>query len=219
MKKVLVVLAVAVVIALVAAGAAMAGITNSKHDLRSASTATIKADGTYNEICAVCHTPHNAISGSAPLWNRLVGTETITYNAQTTARGTSWVPGAASKACLSCHDGTIGFGVATLANPGFDGQPVFTTADTLMPGSSSAIGQTADSLSNDHPVGVVIPASGFDTVANIETAGLTLYGGTNTVECGTCHDAHDYGTAVAGTLPFLAISNLASGMCLECHLK
>ncbi len=214
----------AVVIALAAvtllgAGVVFAGIKDSKHDLTSGSAAAIKAEATYTEICAFCHTPHNARTGSAPLWNRAAGTENVTYTAYVTARGTSSVPGGASKACLSCHDGSLG--ANSLVNAGFDGQPVFSAAtEALMNASPAAIGINPGDLSNDHPVGVSLPtATDYQTAAAVISAGLALFGTSQTVECATCHDAHEYGTAVAGTMPFLAKSNLASGMCTTCHLK
>ncbi len=217
MKKFFVLLTVFAVV-LLAASTAMATIVGSKHDLRSNNvTVTIKAATPFEDLCIICHTPHNAVAASAPLWNRSTTME-ISYNTYTTARGNGWTPGAASKACLGCHDGSLG--VASLVNPTLAGQPDFSGVEALMFASAAAIGKTADALNNDHPVGIIIPATGFDTAANIELAGLNLYGASNnTVECGTCHDAHEYGTAAAGTAPFLAINNLNSNMCLECHLK
>ncbi|TAN71382.1 MAG: hypothetical protein EPN14_11920 [Gallionella sp.] len=63
----------------------------------------------YGEVCVYCHTPHGANTGTtAPLWNRTMKATTYTtYNQLGTPSLTQTVsqPGAASLACLSCHDG------------------------------------------------------------------------------------------------------------------
>ena len=72
-----------------------------------------------------CHTPHHA-STNAPLWNK--GVQTTTYSTYgTTLAGTSSdsQPGAATLACLSCHDGVNTFD--TIVN--FPGKGGTTKAD------------------------------------------------------------------------------------------
>ncbi|MHB9139851.1 MAG: cytochrome c3 family protein [Victivallaceae bacterium] len=63
----------------------------------------------YGEVCVYCHTPHGANTTVAlPLWNRTMKATTYTtYNQLGTSSLTQTVsqPGAASLACLSCHDG------------------------------------------------------------------------------------------------------------------
>lgn len=83
MKKMLVVLVVACFV--LAAGAAFAAISGSKHDF-SATHATA-------ETCVHCHTPHNADTAAGttvPLWNR------------------GGAPATLQAACLSCHSGVMG---------------------------------------------------------------------------------------------------------------
>lgn len=67
------------------------------------------ARNNYGEICVYCHTPHGANTTVAlPLWNRTIKATTYTtYNQLGTTSLTQTVsqPGAASLACLSCHDG------------------------------------------------------------------------------------------------------------------
>ncbi len=199
-------------------GIALAVIADSKHDLSSGSSATIKADATATEVCIFCHTPHGSIA-DGPLWNRKEAMAEITYTANSTILGNTSQPGAASKICLSCHDGTLG--TDTLVNVGFDPTPVFgAAANAAMLASGAAIGIAAGDLANDHPVGLTLPGTGdYASVSTVETAGLALYTGSETVECSTCHDAHEYGTAGAGTLPFLAADNRGSAMCKTCHTK
>lgn len=63
----------------------------------------------FGEVCVYCHTPHGANSEvRAPLWNRNIPTTTYTtYDTmgRTTINQEYNQPGAASLACLSCHDG------------------------------------------------------------------------------------------------------------------
>jgi predicted CXXCH cytochrome family protein len=213
MKRIFAVMAVLAAVALIGAGVAMAGVVGSKHDLSAATgpNATIKADAPFAEVCVFCHTPHNSIAGSVPLWNRTVATENISYNSYTTTRNTTWTPGAASKACLSCHDGTLG--ANSLVNAGTEGQPVFSAAaEAAMAASPAAIGQTADALNNDHPVGITITA-GSNGMKNPLGSGPVIYSGR--VECASCHQAHDNAT----NPPFLRMSNAASALCTACHAQ
>ena len=65
---------------------------------------------------------------------------------------------------------------------------------------------------NDNPGG----ATGLNTVASVTAAGIPLYntGGTNQVECGSCHNPHE-----AGYPTFYRIDNAGSAMCTTCHIK
>lgn len=95
----------------------------------------------YGEICVYCHTPHGAdASAAVPLWNRSIPTTTyITYDKLNTSTLTQTVtqPGAASLACLSCHDGQQAID-ATRNMPGsgrFKANPDNTFLDTWPTGS------------------------------------------------------------------------------------
>jgi len=104
------VIAAAVVgVAIVAAGSAVAGIANTKHNLGSAGNGPNKVNDT-GEICVFCHTPHGGDTGApVPLWNKRLTTATFTTYDQL---GTSTLDagilniGSVSLACLTCHDGT-----------------------------------------------------------------------------------------------------------------
>jgi len=90
-------------------------------------------------------------------------------------------------------------------------------------------------LRNDHPVAIVYQtAQTADTThyTTVSTSGakiyianvngnLPLYGstaGAATVECSSCHDAHN--NSVNGTNGgFLRVSNAGSAMCKTCHIK
>jgi predicted CXXCH cytochrome family protein len=193
--------------ALMYASKAQAGITGSLHDF--------SAQGwSGGQICIVCHTPHNAASGVdqiVPLWNHETTTATYTpYSNPSTLNATVGQPTGVSKACLSCHDGTVAidsYGGATGTN--------FVTGNKLL----------GTNLSNDHPIsfiyndalvtadagggpaGLVSPAS-----ASLVVTGIPLF--SSQMECASCHSVHN---DVNGK--FLRFSNAASALCLKCHIK
>src|SRR6516225_6104691 len=91
--------------------AARAGIVNSPHDFSTRSWNTDPADP--NTVCAVCHTPHHADSTVVPLWSHQSTASTfVMYNNANVPVANLQAPVDAqpagiSKACLSCHDGTV----------------------------------------------------------------------------------------------------------------
>jgi len=108
--------------ALLLPGAAAAQLRNSRHDLSSTSTASVKAVS-ETEICKFCHTPHGA-EATQLLWNRRQTAQgAYVWGAAATAAGTplpsSLLP--RSKMCLGCHDGSIALGELRMAGPGGPG--------------------------------------------------------------------------------------------------
>ncbi|OGQ80530.1 MAG: hypothetical protein A3F90_16710 [Deltaproteobacteria bacterium RIFCSPLOWO2_12_FULL_60_19] len=147
------------------ASLASAQIASSLHNLSSGGPNGIK--GAVDEICVYCHTPHGgkkAIDPAgdwAPLWNRnydpTTGGAFTVYNSYTVDAARSNPPTGVSKACLSCHDGTLGLnqlinwpgrgsGAAFVPNPDSSNQ-----IGTVPPGvnNMALIGRD---LSDDHPV-------------------------------------------------------------------
>jgi predicted CXXCH cytochrome family protein len=221
MKKVLVLAALA---ALVATSASALSIQASKHDLSSTGTGAVKNTGTNTEICVYCHTPHSADMNVllAPLWNRGVqnvsGTTKL-YNSSTTnyAGTPARINASDAPLCLSCHDGTVG---NALVNPP-NGSTTFTVLPATFTGNAVILDQGGFELSNDHPVGIAVPAVVSDTgifgAAQINTnlaGALRVQGAENVVWCSSCHDVHDNANA-----PFLIESNAGSALCFECHNK
>jgi predicted CXXCH cytochrome family protein len=96
--------------ALLAAGAANAGIANTKHNLSTSGTGAVHVSTGTEEICVFCHTPHGSdITAPVPLWNKQLPTSTYQTYAQlnsSTIDGQILNVGSVSLACLSCHDGT-----------------------------------------------------------------------------------------------------------------
>jgi predicted CXXCH cytochrome family protein len=182
----------------------------TKHDL---SNGTIVGVTNYNQVCAYCHAPHNT-AANTPLWNRAFGTGAYTMYTSTNSATMSMTvganPGPVSKACLSCHDGTIGLDVITNFPAGAAGP----TGTKKITGSESM----GTDLSNDHPIAVtydITKDAAYNPIVLGKVGVLPLYGaGKDQVECGTCHNVHDNTTA-----PFLRMSNTGSLMCLACHKK
>jgi len=192
-------------------GSSFASITSSPHDF---STATWNTTG---EICVVCHTPHNSSSAIAPLWNHALSTATYTVYSSPSLSAAVGQPSASSKACLSCHDGTVAidsFGGATGTN--------------FMPDDGHRLGTD---LSNDHPVSFTYDKALADADGGLYDPTLKTVGALggktvaqgmligNKVECGSCHDVHaDKGnSSTADNL--LLVANSGSALCLTCHNK
>jgi predicted CXXCH cytochrome family protein len=184
-----------------------AQITGSAHDFSSATWNT-----SNQEICIVCHTPHNATTlPDAPLWNHALSTASYTLYASGTLNATMGQPDGSSKLCLSCHDGTV-------AIENYGG---VTTGGTFMTGGP-LIGTD---LSNDHPVSFLYDAAlaAADPGLRNPSTALSGLGGTinanmlisGKMQCSSCHDVHN-GAGIAG---LLLKSNTGSALCLTCHDK
>lgn len=194
------------VLALVALAPTKAGATivGSPHDF-----STIAGFGSNGQVCVFCHTPHNAVAAAdqiAPLWNHTTTTATFTLYSSATLNAAAGQPDSSSKACLSCHDGTV-------AIDAFGGR----TGTQVIAGSR----MLGTDLSNDHPIsftydaalatadgGLVTPAS-----AAMVSAGIPLFNGK--LQCASCHQVHDNSTFQ----PFLRASRVGSELCLRCHTK
>jgi predicted CXXCH cytochrome family protein len=187
------------VLALIPAVSSAGSIVSTAHDLSGAGYGT-------DQICVFCHTPHNAKTPQlAPLWNHVSTTATYTLYSSPSLNAAPGQPANNSKACLSCHDGTVAV----------DAYGTRTTGTTIT--GTALLGTT---LSDDHPIsftydaalatadgGLVTPAGPGSVVA-----GIPLY--TSTLQCASCHDVHDNDDA-----PFLRNTNAASALCLKCHIK
>lgn len=199
-----------------AAMAAIGSIVSSKHDFSSTGpNATYKGAGT--QVCVYCHAPHGNTSAGSLAWNRAMSAATYTLYSSTTLKATGLAPGATSKLCLSCHDGTIAidsFGGAT---------------GTKMVAGAALVGID---LSNDHPIGFTYDAAlvtldpGLRAVTTAVTIGTGNTGTIDTkmlfagkMECNSCHDVHNStaGTAVESKL--VRVTTTGSALCTTCHIK
>ena len=185
-------------IALVSQG----GISGTKHDLSTRGWGS-------TELCVFCHTPHNGDKtvSEAPLWNHKVTTAAFTVYSSPTMNTVAGQPGASSKLCLSCHDGTVAMDSFSGANG------THSLTGTNMLGTD---------LANDHPISIVYDATlaGNDgglvtpvSASKVDAAGtIRLFAAK--MECASCHDVHSNVNA-----PFLRVANTGSALCLKCHIK
>jgi hypothetical protein len=122
-----------------------AQIQGTSHDFSAEAWAPAQ-----NKMCAVCHTTHNATSlASAPLWDHEL-TAVASYTRYSSATfdihgGTTITdPGASSKLCLSCHDGTV-------ALENFGG---ITSGTNFINSDYRIGGPSGNDLSREHPISV-----------------------------------------------------------------
>ena len=199
-------------------GISDAGIQGSVHDFSGFSFAG-------GQICLPCHTPHNAQSDAAPLWNHELSTATYNLYSSPSMDATVNQPTGASKLCLSCHDGTV-------AVDSFGGQ-----SGTIFIGAFNGDADLTTDLSNDHPISFVYDTALattdpglFDPSTTIVTIGSGAFSKTgsitdvmlenNVLQCQSCHSVHNdfvAGTAISDAL--LKISIGGSDLCLTCHNK
>lgn len=189
------------IVGLLVAGSALAGIQGTKHDFST-------EGWSGGKICLPCHTPHNGRTDvGAPLWNHAMTEATFSLYSSPTMDVTVEQPGMASKVCLSCHDGTV-------AMDSFGG----VTGTTFMSGNA-VIGTD---LADDHPVGIAWEHQTLETSAactNCHFGGdtrpeLPFFAGK--IECSSCHDAHG---GPAGSVKLLREPVAGSALCLHCHEK
>jgi len=168
---------------------AVENVRMTKHNLST--NPNILAQGT-TEVCIFCHTPHGGDTsvggGAAPLWNRNLSTATyVLYDSPNFDGVSKGQPAGVSKACLSCHDGTVAFdslinfgGSGSTPNiTGFNGVLVDPTTKAFSDAAgpfpnlgSPKVGGNPD-LSNDHPISMEIPTNDpqfAEIIANL-TAG------------------------------------------------
>ncbi len=181
-----------------------------------------KVIGTVHDVggngCRSCHAPHNGsvatggtdqLSGRILDWDR--GFSSVTFSVydspsmQSKATEVGGLPLANTESrmfsllCLSCHDGV-------------------TTPTVISATDPNAVSNVTNSagLTNDHPINMShdpTKDTGLATTTNVTAGGLTLYGATNTVQCGSCHDVHDNTNT-----HFLRKSNTGSALCTTCHI-
>lgn len=232
---------------------ARAGIIGSPHDFSGATWNTDPGDP--NTVCSVCHTPHHADSSVIPLWShQTTASAFIMYNnanvvdqyGHPVANLQAPVdnqPAGPSKACLSCHDGTVaintygGIGnmsthgpatyITNSANLGTDlthSHPISLTYSPAIVGT----GVNQDKwLYNPNTTPVLTPVSGTFVPGNDMTINGFLLGSQNRLECTSCHDVHNQtGTPFDKTTnPKLVkivgvdANNDGSLLCRSCHNK
>ncbi len=207
MKKLLVAMALTVV-----ASTASALITGSSHDF-----ATKSYGG--GARCAYCHMPHNgnAVAG-APLFSRNINyLQTYSFFSSTSggqAQPTAFNP--ASRACLSCHDGTQSIAVVLTATGGGS-----MNIATVVPGDTTKItGITlvGPNMQNDHPVSITYTSVGSNPggLINAPPAVFGVVQG-GMLECTSCHNAHNAKVVGGSYSNRYFMVNYAGDFCSACH--
>jgi nitrate/TMAO reductase-like tetraheme cytochrome c subunit len=226
-------LAVGAIVALLPSSG-RATIIGSVHDFTANTNYWLSGSSwvSRSNVCGVCHTIHHANPDrSAPLWTHASTLQTFqVYSSPTFQGGTPSITGS-SKACLSCHDGSIAI------NQSYSTSGTNYTGGTAIYISSGAIipdGTPANDLRNMHPIGFsYVTARATDTdlvdpstaVPGVSGAGnsiaLTMLKNGN-VECASCHDIHrTKGAAYSTAKSTSGIMTIASGyqLCTTCHSK
>lgn len=164
------------------------------------------------EICHVCHVPHNSnYANEGILWNHELSSAILPmYSSPSLDGNMANQPTGTSKMCLSCHDGTVAI-------------------DSFSTFMSDYNGDTISDLSKSHPISIE-----YNETLDPELRPKTSQFGGGTIEdvlengtivqCSSCHDVHDApGESIPGThllrLSQKASDGQASGLCLACHIK
>lgn len=165
-----------------AAGGAVAGIFNTKHNLGSTGVNAASNFSGTREICVFCHTPHGGDREAAvPMWNRYLdpnGFQTYDQMGTTTLDANVEQVGSVSLACLSCHDGTQAMDAllnepgSGRDHPGFSAGRWTGQAATVEGriGPVDVITNLGKDLTNDHPIGIQYAGGGY-SLSNPEGPG------------------------------------------------
>ena len=189
-----------------------------------------------NEICRVCHVPHDHQLSTQRytnglLWNHEVSSATYSmYDSawsSTLDGAQSAQPDGVAKLCLGCHDGTIaidtfdkyagttGNEMGTIYSGGLDHFviPGFDDGANLDLRGTHPLSITYDPAADPklNPTSTAMGSSG--TIADVLDNGK--------VQCSSCHDVHDQESVPGTHLLRVAQSGgeQASGLCLTCHNK
>lgn len=222
------------------------GIANSAHDWTTESWNIQNKD-----VCGPCHMAHSSSSDQAiPLWSHQSTdpgrfTKLFTSPTVISAGITIRPPDGSSKACLSCHDGTLAYNQIGGTVPS-GSTPQFVRGDYVKGGNGD--------LSGDHPISFSYVDASFKLGTNSLKAPTDVLGTTLPVnnnlrnqtvsqafltsggdmQCDSCHDVHrqrgDSGLSsdkplnTTGHNPLLVVygvgaDGLGSALCRSCHNK
>lgn len=246
-KRILLTLSIATYALLSSSPAMCAGIIGSPHDFSGESWNVRPGD--RNSVCGTCHQPHNADSSVVPLWAHKTTTTVFTLydtnNVPTsTLNASPTAIAGVSRACLSCHDGTVAVNefAGGIQGPGAISYPITNSAKVAVGGNdlththpisfvynTSLV--TADGFLHDPSEDILIPDAGTGSGTPIfpgtdhSIARFLLSGGSR-LECSSCHDVHNQiGSPFNITLnpKLVKIVGTQSGkgslLCRSCHIK
>jgi cytochrome c553 len=241
MKKMTMLLALGATVAMMPS-VSKAAIAGSAHDFYTSATTNLWAGGNTGlkasspSVCGECHDVHKSPDPTkGPLWIHApssqiyktydhAGSETFDALGLTVSLGTS------SKACLSCHDGTVG--INQQLKLGLDGT---TTPTANWLGNTNAgpvtvpagyiLAVNGNDLTHVHPIGIsydqastalatrygvteLLPKSGTFLTSTLTVQAQLKGPSQSQMECSTCHDIHNTRTIPHG-----------QSLCLSCHIK
>jgi len=206
-----------------------ADIAGSKHDFSTNSWNT-----TRHTMCGPCHSIHDTDpSQLVPLWKHATTTKTFTMYDSPSFDGKvtqTPQPSGASKACLSCHDGSLA------VNQTFDGSYYSgSVSGGVTNAQFVAVNRqiAADgNLKTTHPISFdyndvaskdqfIRPSSTVLSFATGNMVGKTvndlLNGGK--MECSSCHDVHKQKGYAPSDIFMRVVRNDYSELCRTCHIK
>ena len=229
---------------LVSLAGAAGGIANSAHDW------ALESWNVNRDLCGPCHMAHGSDPANQliPLWSH--ETQNAAFTPFVSPHGTTINnPDGASRACLSCHDGTIAYNQ-------LKGQVPPGQAALFVQGDYVIGGGAAHDLRGDHPISFsyreAVSKSPTNTLKlEAEVLATTLPPGNNlqgqtvdtaflkkgNMQCTSCHDVHrsigdsgvrsDKPINAAQHNPLLVVYNgvspsqdgYGSGLCRSCHNK
>jgi len=197
-----------------APAAIVPNIQATKHNLSSSGPGPVKAIS-ETQVCVFCHTPHGGDqTAGAPLWNRAISSATYTpyLSSSMDVLTSPGSPGASSKVCLSCHDGTMAIGVVGNLNGKGANIAMEGTTGGFMPDGTAAAGtgytrNLGIDLSNDHPISFTYDTALSSNDGELRSppvvSGATTFVGNRSfgvkpvfplensqMQCTTCHDPH-----------------------------
>ena len=170
--------------------------------------------GNTSLACIYCHASHNTITPVKGLWNHDLSSASYSYYGSSTyTQGAPSVSAASSsRACMSCHDGTVALGETKN----------YRSTTSVVRTQLSATGNMGVDLSASHPFAFDQwnkDTSLVDTLFNSSrtTGNPKVKLNTGRIECGTCHDPHLQNLDPARQSDFLVINNQYGAICLACH--
>lgn len=207
-----------------------ADIAGSKHDFSTNSWNLQR-----KSMCGTCHSIHDTDpSQLVPLWKHATTTKTFTMYDSPTFDGKATQtaqPSGASKACLSCHDGSLAINQSFSGSITGSGTTPGGTTNAEYVGLSRQIAADGN-LATTHPISFdyndsaskdefIRPASTTLEFATGNMVGKTvnalLKGGR--MECSSCHDVHKQKGAAPTDTFMRIVSNDYSQLCRSCHIK
>ena len=153
-------------------------------------------------MCVFCHLPHNSVI-SVPLWSHQVPEGPFVTYSSSTLSNLPETPGATSRLCLGCHDGTVALGNIVGERISLQG----VDAVGAIPLGASNL---SSDLSDDHPVSIVLDPTIPELIWPVPPARVDNEG---KVQCSSCHDAHN------NQYDNFLLSPDPEALCLCCHQK